>query len=288
MRSTLISAAFAAGALAVPAQAPAGYGAPQVDVQTAYDVVYKTEIVTVTAGGQPPAYTPESKPTHYGHKSKKPVTTTEEAAPPAYTPPTYEPAPEPETPAPSTPSGPASGSYPDVCLYHHNIHRANHSAPALVWSEELAATAQKIANTCVYEHNTEMDGGGYGQNIAAGVSRDNISAVITDLFYNAEEPAYSLATGGYQSEPDMSNFHVWGHFSQIVWCGTTEVGCATSDDCGTLGNTGSGVQPYFTVCNYRGPGNYAGKYSENVNPGGKEPTAYWDAAADAVKNLAGY
>ncbi|CAK1361800.1 hypothetical protein CB0940_02871 [Cercospora beticola] len=291
MRSTLISAAFAAGALAVPAQAPAGYGAPQVDVQTAYDVVYKTEIVTVTAGGQPPAYTPESKPTHYGHKSKKPVTTTQEAAPPAYTPPTYEPAPKPETPAPapSTPSGPASGSYADICLHHHNIHRANHSAPALVWSDELAATAKKIADTCVYEHNTEMDGGGYGQNIAAGVRGDNISAVITDLFYNAEEPAYALASGGYTSEPDMSNFHVWGHFSQIVWCGTTEVGCATSENCGSLGNTGSGVEPYFTVCNYRGPGNYAGKYTENVNAGDSNtPTAYWDAAVDAVKNAAGY
>ncbi|KAF2216257.1 hypothetical protein CERZMDRAFT_116355 [Cercospora zeae-maydis SCOH1-5] len=293
MRTTLISAALAAGALAVPAQAPAGYGAPQVDVEVSYDVVYQTEVVTVTAGGQPPAYTPQVKP-HYGHKSKQVFTTVVQAAPPAYTPPpappsppTYEQPSPPPAPAPapapspsSAPSGPASGSYADVCLYHHNLHRQNHSAPALVWDDGLAATAQKIADTCVYAHNVEMDGGGYGQNIAAGVPGNNISAVITDLFYNAEEPIYAQASAQYSQNPDMSTFEQFGHFTQIVWCGTTHVGCATSSNCGTLANTGSGVEPYFTVCNYKGPGNYAGQYMQNINPGdaSKNPTVYWNAS----------
>jgi hypothetical protein len=38
-----------------------------------------------------------------------------------------------------------------------------------------------------------MDNGGYGQNIAAGVKGDNVSAVITELFYNGEEQAYADA-----------------------------------------------------------------------------------------------
>jgi uncharacterized protein YkwD len=38
-------------------------------------------------------------------------------------------------------------------LHHHNIHRANHSAPDLTWSDSLAATAQKIGETCVYAHS---------------------------------------------------------------------------------------------------------------------------------------
>ncbi|KAM3422757.1 hypothetical protein BST61_g241 [Cercospora zeina] len=298
MRSTLISAAFAAGALAVPAQAPGGYGAPQVDVdvqvQTAYDVVYQTEVVTVVAGGQPPAYTPVAMP-HYGHKNQ-PVTTVVQVAPPAYSPPAYSPPPasaSPPTyeqpspapaPAPNT-SGPPSGTYADLCLKSHNLHRNNHSAPLLTWSDSLAATAQKIADTCIYAHNVEMDGGGYGQNIAAGVSGDNITAVITDLFYNAEEPIYAEASRGYSQNPDMTSFELFGHFTQIVWCGTTEVGCATSANCGTLANTGSGVEPYFTVCNYRGPGNYAGQYSENVKAGGNAPTAYWNANIDDSGNL---
>jgi uncharacterized protein YkwD len=39
-------------------------------------------------------------------------------------------------------------------LDHHNIHRANHSAPPLVWDQALADTAMKLAQTCVYGHDT--------------------------------------------------------------------------------------------------------------------------------------
>lgn len=100
---------------------------------------------------------------------------------------------------------------------------------------------------------SEMDGGGYGQNIAAGVPSDNISAVITDLFYNSEEPLFAAQYG--LDDPDMSEFEKWGHFTQIVWQGTTEVGCWT-EDCSSKGlvNTGTGVSPWFTVCNYKNPG----------------------------------
>jgi len=41
-----------------------------------------------------------------------------------------------------------------MAVYHHNLHRSNHSADAVEWDDGLAATAQKIANTCVYAHNT--------------------------------------------------------------------------------------------------------------------------------------
>merc|ERR1712137_740854 len=34
--------------------------------------------------------------------------------------------------------------YQGMVLHHHNIHRANHSAPDIAWSDSLAATAQKI------------------------------------------------------------------------------------------------------------------------------------------------
>jgi hypothetical protein len=70
------------------------------------------------------------------------------------------------------------------------------------------------------------------------------------MFYNGEEPLYNY----YGNEPDMGNFEGWGHFSQIVWKGTTEVACATQYCPNGLGNTGGGVSPYFTVCNYKGPG----------------------------------
>lgn len=96
---------------------------------------------------------------------------------------------------------------------------------------------------------------GYGQNIAAGVEGGNVSAVISDLFYNGEFDLYGLNTFG--KNPDMSNFEGWGHLTQIVWKGTKKVGCATVHCPNGLGNTGSTTPPYFTVCNYSPPGNYA-------------------------------
>ncbi|KAK5173496.1 uncharacterized protein LTR77_002177 [Saxophila tyrrhenica] len=176
----------------------------------------------------------------------------------------------------SPPSYPGKFNYKNTVLHHHNIHRANHSAAALTWSTELAATAARIAGSCVYGHNTTVDGGGYGQNIAAGVPKTRVSDIITNMFYNNEEPYFAGLYG--QDKPDMSDFHHWGHFSQIVWKKTTSVGCATQDCSakGGLKGVGSGVMPFFTVCNYKSPGNIAGGYGANIGRPKGRPTVYGD------------
>lgn len=271
MRSAIAVAAFAAGALAVPFVE--NKRALEYDVEMAY----VTNIVTVTAYG--PAPTEPAKAPHYGHMSSKVVTyapaPTSEAAP-VYS------APAPVYSAPASTSAPSAGSpptdYNSAVVYSHNLHRANHSAPDVKWSDELYDCALTVAKSCRYEHDVTAGGGGYGQNIAAGVAADNITAVISDMFYNGEEPLYAAF---YGQEPDMSNFEAWGHFTQIVWKDTTEVACATYDCSaeGGLQNTGGGVSPYFTVCNYKGPGNYAGEYAANVLAPKGEATADWSASA---------
>ncbi|KAH0266308.1 PR-1-like protein, partial [Aureobasidium melanogenum] len=172
----------------------------------------------------------------------------------------------------AAPSGKAT-TYQEIVLAHHNVHRANHSACNLEWDSQLAATAQQIAATCVYAHSMNVNGGGYGQNIAAGVEANNVSAVITELFYNGEVNYYNNLYG--QANPDMTNFEKWGHFSQLVWKGTTKVGCATQYCSGGLANVGQYVAPYFTVCNYGSPGNYAGEYADNVGNSLNHPTQNW-------------
>lgn len=67
------------------------------------------------------------------------------------------PAPEPEpirepAPQPQAQGGDFPSNYARRVVQHHNAHRANHSASGLVWDNALAATAQKIAETCVYQH----------------------------------------------------------------------------------------------------------------------------------------
>lgn len=144
-------------------------------------------------------------------------------------------------------------TYNETVIFHHNLHRANHSSVNITWSEDLASTAQKIANLCNFEHNMDVDGGGYGQNLAAGVPAENISSVISDLFYNGEAPYF--ASYYNMSQPPMSDFSNWGHFTQVVWNDTTTVGCATQH-C-TLGvDNAAGVEPYLTVCNYGGSGEF--------------------------------
>lgn len=149
-------------------------------------------------------------------------------------------------------------SYKDTVVLHHNIHRANHSSPNVTWDLNLAATAQKIAKTCVFAHNMTVDGGGYGQNIAAGIQQSNISYIISDLFYNSEAPAFNGLYG--QAQPSYANFGAWGHFSQVVWKSTTKVGCATYPCPGGLKNVGANVPKYFTVCNYKSPGKLGARF----------------------------
>lgn len=128
---------------------------------------------------------------------------------------------------------------------------------------------------------------------------------MTNAFYNNELELYP---GFGTDSPDMSNFHAWGHFSQMVWGSTTKVGCYSYNcnpagkmelDCNPAtgqsylgktgcGTSGSGMYPVFTVCNYSPPGknqvppsaftlhltniavtgNFAGQYSQIKAPKG--------------------
>merc|ERR1711967_195275 len=184
-----------------------------------------------------------------------------------------------------TPSPSPVSAYADRVLLAHNVHRANHSAADLTYSNELAAVAQQIASSCVYAHDTTVQSttgnGVYGQNIAAGLTADEVTDVITNLWYNAEVNAYSPYYG--QTNPG-GNFNDYGHFTQIVWQGTTVVGCATQDcSANGLANVGPNVPPYFTVCNYYEAGNYGGEYADNIDAPLGFPTVTGDyGVADSV------
>lgn len=320
--STLSTAIFAAGALAGPIKravvyqtevdnvfvtqyttvdAAAATPAPAANVvaQAADDSGSDESVAVVYTTVEAPAAAPTQAPAH--HPAPPPY------QPPAYTPHAYTaPAPAYTPPAPSsvasvvvvTPSSssaaaaaatlaassvPVGNVYQQMVLLHHNIHRANHSAPDVAWDDDLAASAQIVADTCVYAHKVDVNGGGYGQNIAAGPHSADVGEVLTGMFYNGEMCFYEDLYG--QESPSMDQFDSWGHFSQMVWSGTTHVGCATKD-CSSqgLGNVGSDVPPYFTVCNYKSAGklspvvcglrrvilmllagNMAGEYGSNIN-----------------------
>lgn len=85
--------------------------------------------------------------------------------------------------------------------------------------------------------------------------------MITEFMYNDEMPTYTY----YGHEPNYTTLDSWGHFSQVVWKNSLSVGCYTAN-CTVEGlqNSNSGVQPFFTVCNYSPAGNVEGEFADNV------------------------
>ena len=57
----------------------------------------------------------------------------------------------PTTAVPNLDSG--SEIYKGLAAQHHNVHRQNHSVPALTWNNTLASYAETIAKSCVYAHD---------------------------------------------------------------------------------------------------------------------------------------
>ena len=125
----------------------------------------------------------------------------------------------------------------------HNAYRARHNAPPLTWSTALQSTAQAWSNQCRFEHGGAE---GAGQNL--GLKQLNVIALI-DQFYDEvrvyHRPQFSLAAG---------------HFTQLVWKETRELGCAVRQDCPD--------GPLWT-CHYYPPGNVegVGQYTRNVHKG---------------------
>ncbi|TID20294.1 putative effector 14 [Venturia nashicola] len=260
---------------------PAEPAAPTTSVAAA--TTYKNEDWKPKTTPDAPVVVVSETPVHEAPAATTPVVS---SAPvpeaPATTPvvtPVVSPAPAPASSSPAvSAAAKAPNDYAQKCVDHHNAHRLNHSVDAIAWDDALAATALKIAKSCIYAHDTKMDGGGYGQNIAAGCPASNISSVITELFYNNEVGNFASLYG--QATPsninDEAAFDGYGHFTQIVWKGTTKVGCATYHCDGGLANTGGNVSPDFTVCNYQSPGNYIGQFAKNVSPPGKFPIIHWN------------
>lgn len=130
-----------------------------------------------------------------------------------------------------------------VLLAAHNDARAAVGAPPLSWSGKVAATAETWAaelasRGCDLQHST---GGPYGENLYWSSAPSGAGAVVgswTDeaQHYNARKN--KCARG-----------EVCGHYTQVVWADSTELGCAMAS-CGSA---------QVWVCNYDPPGNFVGQ-----------------------------
>ena len=131
----------------------------------------------------------------------------------------------------------------------HNQERAAVGVPPLVWSNDLASGAQtwaqNLATTGEFAHDPNRPSG-VGENIAGFNPSLGVSAPGEgQSLWVDEKKDYQ---GGVLTP---ENWYPTGHYTQMVWKDTKEVGC------GTAGGEG---HPYsILVCRYSPSGNYMGQ-----------------------------
>lgn len=132
----------------------------------------------------------------------------------------------------------------------HNRYRNMHQVGDLIFDADLAAGAQtfasKLARDGKLSYSTPAAAGAppnSGENVAVDARTDFLSTtgLAVDNWY-FEATKYDFARSGYQ--PGTSQF------TQIVWKGTTRVGC--------------GIDGKYVVCRYAAPGNIVGYFPSNV------------------------
>ena len=87
-----------------------------------------------------------------------------------------------------------------------------------------------------------------GQNLSYMYGQEMTGTAVTDMWYD-EVQNYDFSKG--QFSPNS------GHFTQVVWCNTTEMGIAKA-----TASDGSN----YAVANYVPPGNVVGQFTRNVLP----------------------
>jgi pathogenesis-related protein 1 len=158
---------------------------------------------------------------------------------------------EAETAPVQQPDAPAIDPVAQGFLDAHNHHRATVSPapseplPAMRWSDELATYAKRVADRCSFEHS-KTD---YGENLSARTGPVDPAQVVAEWAAEAEH---------YDAKRNRcAAGEVCGHYTQVVWRASTQLGCANSR-CTKNSPFGDGEWT-MTVCNYAPAGNYSGE-----------------------------
>lgn len=174
------------------------------------------------------------RPNQFG--TVKPVTTNKPATKPAAT-------------NPATDNSANNSLNIPAVLAAHNIYRSEVGVPSLTWSAELATYAQAWADELVKNRNCQLrhrpqDSNDrwnliYGENIFSGSSGYTMIDAVKD--WGSEKNMFDT-----KSRKCIGEWSTCGHYTQIIWKKTTQVGCA-------IAKCANGM--IIMVCNYNPPGN---------------------------------
>ncbi|MEP3051768.1 MAG: CAP domain-containing protein [Erythrobacter sp.] len=136
-----------------------------------------------------------------------------------------------------------------VLLDAHNAERSRFGVPKLVWSyvltQEARVWAEKLAREGRIYHASASERQSRGENLWMGTAGYFTPSDMMNGFLSERE---HFKAGRF---PDVSRTGSWndvGHYTQIVWQDTREVGCAIA----------RGRHNEFLVCRYWPAGNIIG------------------------------
>ena len=158
----------------------------------------------------------------------------------------------------------------------HNRERAAVGVPPVTWSNSLAIDAQNYAQTLASRNldlglippSSNVQATGEGENLAWG-TRGAFSAETLAQGWANEKANYVPGTpiAGNLAGPNG----IYGHYTQMVWSSTTEIGCGMAYD----------ASQDYLVCRYSPPGNILGQTAYGQ---GAPPPAATNATAAPATN----
>jgi hypothetical protein len=136
-------------------------------------------------------------------------------------------------------------------LAAQNAERSAIGVPQLAWNDSLAADARiwadALAATGRFEHSPDEAGKPLqGENLWAGTRRAYSPEAMIQLWVGEKN---DYRPGIFPNNSRSGDIERVGHYTQLIWRGTRQVGCATA----------VGRDEEFLVCRYSEAGNIYGE-----------------------------
>lgn len=132
----------------------------------------------------------------------------------------------------------------------HNRERAAFGVAPLSWDDGLAAAAARygpqLASLGRLQHSSPQSRAGQGENLWMGTARAFSIEEMAGSW--AEERSY-FRPGTFPQVSRSGNWSDVGHYTQMIWRGTTRVGCALH----------RGGNADYLICRYAPAGNIVGR-----------------------------
>lgn len=153
-------------------------------------------------------------------------------------------------PQPGAGRGDGDDGFASAMLALHNGERVRLGLEPMQWDPTLAAAsdgyAGTLAATGIFRHSARSTRQGQGENLWTG-TRGAFGHHQMVGGWLGEKPLYQ--PGVFPNVSRNGNWAAVGHYTQIIWRGTTNVGCAVR----------SSMAFDYLVCRYSPPGNIFGK-----------------------------